>query len=484
MEQSRLIKTIVELNGKEREQFRLFVSSPYFNLHKKTTEFLDIILKQLDNGKIDLLEKEKIFKKLFPKDKYEEQKIHNLMSGLKKLLLRFLALQQYESKENVEEIYALEWAYKRNQFELLTNRAKQLEKKFDTEIVQKTELTFARYRLNYLMGYYGGQFVDRSKSDTMQRMLNYLDAYYLEEKLRNACHLTAHKILVNANYDFGLLPELLIFIEKQPDLLVFNKVLSLYYTILKSLQDENNPAHYLALKDMLGNVDINLSPQDRQDLYSFSYNYCISKINKGDKAYQRELFELYQKGLAGGDLLNNGIINEWDYKNITTLGCSLKEFIWTENFIQEFKEYLPAHRRENAYLYNLGNLYYHKKLFDEAISALIRVQFTDITYHLNTTFLMLRTYHAKRDTDALLSLLDTFRIYIMRNTHINTEQKKGYTNFLRFTKKMVMIKHQMEFLDTKKALSQLKMLLEQIKSTENIINKFWLEEECSAFDLV
>jgi len=97
---------------------------------------------------------------------------------------------------------------------------------------------------------------------------------------------------------------------------------------------------------------------------------------------------------------------------------------------------------------------------------------------------MLRTYHAKRDTDALLSLLDTFRIYIMRNTHINTEQKKGYTNFLRFTKKMVMIKHQMEFLDTKKALGQLKMLLEQIKSTENIINKFWLEEECSAFDLV
>jgi hypothetical protein len=474
----------VELNGKEREQFRLFVSSPYFNLHKKTTEFLDIILKQLDAGKIDLLEKEKIFKKLFPKDKYDEQKIHNLMSGLKKLLLRFLALQQYESKENVEEIYALEWAYKRNQFELLTNRAKQLEKKFDNEVVQKTELTFARYRLNYLMGYYGGQFVDRSKSDTMQRMLNYLDAYYLEEKLRNACHLTAHKILVNANYDFGLLPELLIFIEKQPDLLIYNKVLALYYTILKSLQDENNPAHYLALKEMLGNVDINLSPQDRQDLYSFSYNYCISKINKGDKAYQRELFELYQKGLAGGDLLNNGIINEWDYKNITTLGCSLKEFMWTENFIQEFKEYLPSHRRENAYLYNLGNLYYHKKLFDEAISELIRVQFTDITYHLNTTFLMLRTYHAKRDTDALLSLLDTFRIYIMRNTHINTEQKKGYTNFLRFTKKMVMIKHQMEFLDTKKALGQLKMLLEQIKSTENIINKFWLEEECSAFDLV
>jgi hypothetical protein len=95
---------------------------------------------------------------------------------------------------------------------------------------------------------------------------------------------------------------------------------------------------------------------------------------------------------------------------------------------------------------------------------------------------MIRTYHAKRDTDALLSLLDTFRIYIMRNTHINTEQKKGYTNFLRFTKKMVMIKHQKEYMETAKATTQLKLLLEQMRSTENIINKFWLEEECSSLD--
>jgi hypothetical protein len=121
-------------------------------------------------------------------------------------------------------------------------------------------------------------------------------------------------------------------------------------------------------------------------------------------------------------------------------------------------------------------------MYDEAVSALIRVQFTDITYHLNTTFLMIRTYHAKRDTDALLSLLDTFRIYIMRNTHINTEQKKGYTNFLRFTKKMVMIKHQVEFMEASKASAQLKMLLEQMRSTDNIINKFWLEEECASLD--
>jgi hypothetical protein len=48
---------------------------------------------------------------------------------------------------------------------------------------------------------------------------------------------------------------------------------------------------------------------------------------------------------------------------------------------------------------------------------------------------------------------------------------------------MVMIKHQIEFLDANKASSQLKQLMEQINNTENIINKFWLEEECNSFDI-
>ena len=54
MEQSRLIKTIVELNTREREQFSLFVSSPYYNLHKKTTEFLDINTKFDSSSRFEL----------------------------------------------------------------------------------------------------------------------------------------------------------------------------------------------------------------------------------------------------------------------------------------------------------------------------------------------------------------------------------------------------------------------------------------------
>ena len=106
MEQSRLIKTIVELNTREREQFSLFVSSPYYNLHKKTTEFLEIVLKQLQIGKLELLEKEKIFKKLFPKDPYDEQKIHNLMCTLANQMCLRIQLWTFQNLGTLSCIYS------------------------------------------------------------------------------------------------------------------------------------------------------------------------------------------------------------------------------------------------------------------------------------------------------------------------------------------------------------------------------------------
>jgi len=45
-----------------------------------------------------------------------------------------------------------------------------------------------------------------------------------------------------------------------------------------------------------------------------------------------------------------------------------------------------------------------------------------------------------------------------------------------------MVKHQLDYMEAGKAASQLKSLREQINNTENVINKFWLEEECGAFE--
>lgn len=476
--QSKIIKHIGDLLPKDRERFVQFVGSPYFNQHEKTKELLDVILENLEhpNG---LLERDKLFKRLFPREVFDEQKLHNVMSYLKKLYHRFLAQQFYEKQAFREQLFTLESAYESNKFSLFTNRVKALEKTIAQNPYRDNNFHFVNYRLNTLLGFYQGEFGDRSKPETLQKMMDHLDRYYLLEKLRNSCHLTANMMLVNTKFDFGFFEEVLHYFRDNKERYHNDASIIMYYTILMSLVEESNRQHYMEMKEMLSNKVQHFSPDERRDLYSFATNYCIRQSNLGYGEYRRELFELYQQGLKTGLLLTNGtIISEFNYKNVAMLGCSLKEFNWTEEFIQNYRENLPAHRRDNAYNFNLANLYYNKKMYNEALMALMKVQFTDVTHHLNTNMLILRTYFALRDTEALLSLIETFRIYIIRNRKLTTAEKKGYTNFLRLSKNLVLLRHHATTFSRKALEEKLEALRLKIDTTQNVINKHWLLEEC------
>lgn len=477
MENSRLVRYICEFAPKQREKFRQFVISPYFNQHQKTIELLEIILKEIDKAK-PKLSKVNVHRRLFPKSDYDEQQLHNVMSYLKRLYYRFLSIHHFEQQDFREEVITLEAAYENNQFDVLKNRGKQLDKQLRRHDYRDSDYFLADYRMHKLLGYYGAHYEDRSKSQVFQNMLDALDRFFIIEKLRNSCHLTANMMIQNTHYDFQFLDELIIHIEKHWDLYENDKAVILYYTVLMSLREESNHNHYLRMKTLLEEDVESLGPVQREDLFGFASNYCIHQINLGQDEFRRELFQLYKQGLKIGLILQNGMLSEWNYKNITALGCSLKEYEWTENFIQEYKDMLPSHRRDNAYNYNLAHLYYNKKQYNEALSVLLLVQFTDVKYHLNTSFLLLRTYFALKDTEALLSLIDTFRIYVIRNRKINTEQKRGYTNFLRFAKKLVLIRHQGPAYSRKSMEEKLEDLAKKVKSTSNVINRYWLLDEC------
>ncbi|MCO6489837.1 MAG: hypothetical protein J5I98_15580 [Phaeodactylibacter sp.] len=477
MYQSRLVKHIRELSPKDRERFLQFAHSPYFNQHEKTQELLALILDRID-GPEKKLDKPVVFRALFKGEPYNEQQLHNVMSYLKKLYHDFLAYEHFGQKRYNKRLYTLQAALDKHQFDLMTNRSKQLQKKLGEDPVHDSDYYYTSYHLNNMLGYYTGHYFDRSETDTFQQMLDNLDKYYIVEKLRNCCHLTANSMMMNTSYNFRILDELLGYLESHWEDYENDPTIVLYYNVIMSMNDKDNPRYYQRMKRMLAEDMECLSADDGRDLYSFSYNYCISMINAGHSAYLRELFQLYKQGLKQGLVLEKGTISEWDYKNIATLGCRLQEFEWTEQFLHDFRENLPAHRQENAYNYNLGNLYYNKKMYNEALSALLLVQFTDVKYHLSTTFLLLRTYYALKDTEALLSLIETFRIYVIRNRKMTTEQKRGYTNFLRFAKRLVLLKHHASTYSRKALDEGLAKLAQKVESTENVINKYWLLDEC------
>ena len=62
------------------------------------------------------------FQKLFPHEAYDEKQMHNILSYLKKLYHKFLAVRHFEEEGLQEQLYTVEQAYSFNQYDLMKNR--------------------------------------------------------------------------------------------------------------------------------------------------------------------------------------------------------------------------------------------------------------------------------------------------------------------------------------------------------------------------
>lgn len=477
MLESKLIKSLRKLDSKTKERLKNFVISPYFNQHKKTIELLKYLLKYM-NAKPEKLERAYVFGKIYPGEKYSEQSLFNLMSSLKKLYHRFLAQEHYEEKPFQQDVYLLEACFLNHQFDLLKNRSKNLDKQLNNYPFIDKDYYDTKFQSSTTMAYYNDVFGDRSKSSSFQDLNDNLDRYYFAQKLRHSCQLTSNMVLMNVQYDLSFLEQVLTYYKENKDRFVNDHSIRLYYTILMSLREEENAEYYLEMKNMLVNeVDL-FSPQDKRSLYSHANNYCVRQINNGKAGYQKELFDLYKQGLLTGLIFENGFLNEWNYKNITVLGCTLKEFTWTEDFLYEYRQKLPVDRQENSYNYNMAHLHYSKQNYTGALDHLLHVRFSDVKYHLNYNNLLLATYYALGDTEALMSLIDTFRIYVMRSKKLTSDQKKQYTNFLRFAKNLVNIKQLPDSYGRKVKKEKYAQLYFKIDQTRTIVNRYWLKNTC------
>lgn len=78
----------------------------------------------------------------------------------------------------------------------------------------------------------------------------------------------------------------------------------------------------------------------------------------------------------------------------------------------------------NAYAYNLANLYFQQTRYKEAMKLLQTVSFDDLFYSTESKMLLLRIYYELNEKEPMLSLFESFRMYLRRNKQITDEKEK------------------------------------------------------------
>ncbi len=464
MKSSKVFKYLEQFDTKERTRFGEFVRSPYFNKHEKTKQLLNILMRTSNPVK------QKVFEALFPGENYDDQKLGNVMSYLTSLLYDFLAIKNFQSKEGLFDLFSLDEALSDEQNKLFEIRSKQFEKETEKRKREDNFTYYQKYYLNNLVDHYEHLNVNRGLSQRLQNSVDYFDVYYFSEKLKLCAAMLVRQKVVQVEFKIRFLDAVIFQLESDWEYYKQFTPILIYFHINKMLTEESGDDYFFILMDLLEKHISSFSVEEGRELYTYAQNFCISKINKGEPEYLKEIFKIYQQLLKRALIFSNNTLSEWHYKNIITVGCRLKKFDWTFEFIETYKQKLPASQRENAYRYNLASFYLTKGDYNQALTLLNNVEFTDVFYSVDARFVLMKAYYAMGEYDLMISFLDTFRLYLMRNKKVSTSNRKSYLNSIRLASSLAKIKLEPKS-NRKEKLEKLKIKLEK---TDAIVNKQWL----------
>lgn len=377
-------------------------------------------------------DRESLHRRLFPGKPFREQDLYTAFSDLLGYTRTFLALESLERNPGQRDLLYIEELEHREVTPFL------LEKKAYLRQWEKQPLRNGAKHLDLFLLHDAADrdFMKKQKreyDEALQEKINALDVFYFSTKLREACEVMNRHNIIGEKYSLRFIREIVEFTDAVPEL-ASQPAIAVYATIWKMITTQQ-PEYFFGLKEMFRGQMKAFPVAEARNIVNYCLNYCIRRINTGEEDYLREAFDLYMFQLETQIIFDGRFMTQWDFKNIITVGIRLKKYDWTEKFIHDYKDRIEPAFRENAWNYNLANLYYEKREFRKAIRILNGVDFTDIYYTLSARSLLLKIYYEQEDFDSLISLADSFKTFLQRNQKMSAYQKTVHLNLVRFIRK-------------------------------------------------
>lgn len=463
----KLLSLLGALSKPERNRLRKFVHSPYLNDQSDVSrlfDVLDIALRKAPD-KTAVLDKPAVWKALYPDRPYDDAHLRRLLSDLTQLTQRFLVAEM-RAEDHLSEALDLQRALER--FDLPKHMAateRNIDRLIEEYPGKSVEYHYAQYRKHWnIFARASKQVATAGFSEKLVAADFHLECFYLAQKLKLYIDWLLFRGFRVSEHELPLIPGFWDYLndprfDEAPLIRIFQKIILCFAEI-------DNETHFEQLLEILNKKDSQLARSDLRECFFIAQNYCALKINQGDTRYYYRYFDLIRSMVERNLLIENDQIPEAVFKNFITVSLGAGQYEWTEQFIQQYADYLPTRIRENARTFNLAYVYFYQKNYDRVIECLRDVEYSDVVYALGAKSILLRTYYEMDEYLALDSLIESFRVFLLRNKVISKNLKREYMNFISLVKKLATIAP-----SDKKALEQLR---QRVSQTSYAMPKNWL----------
>jgi len=480
MHKTKLVTLFEYLNSRELTRFSDYVHSPFYNKHLEVKKLCVYLSKYVLHPKKDRrLEKERIFKYLYPGKKFEGNSLHSVASKLLVLLHDFLVITSHEDKKNAHLIRILTELRQRKQYKDYAAILRKIERSTDSSYEDVEDLYWEKFSYHKELDINFTTQGGRSYNENLQSKNDFLDLFFITKKLKIACDMVSRNSVIGSDYQYRLVDELFVYLDQPNSTYAQEPTIKIYAATLKMLlHGEHSDEEYFKVKDWLEEYRNIFSKSELKNIYDFLENYCIRryKMNTASDKYLREMLDISKFMVKHEINFVDGFLLDGDYKNIGTTAINLGDYDWAEEFIEKYKDALIPQVRESVYSYLLAFLRYYTKNYKGALQALYNVVFTNWTYHAGAKLLQLRIYYELDEGEALYSLTDAFRNYLKRNKNLTEAHRTPYYNFITVTKRAYKLKEQQDYLRKDKFEKEAKKLQVLFENASPIASKMWLKE--------
>jgi hypothetical protein len=491
MQKSKLIQLIQKLSSRELSRFEDFVYSPYYNKHEQVRDLCSYLIQlapKWDHPR--RLQKEYVFKKIFPTQKFDKGLLNRTASALLQLLHDFLVQErlQHEKMQLEQQLILLEELRKLKADKDYKSSLQKYHKTQEKTAEGTSEAFLNKYKLHKELD---RLFIDkggRQFDENLQLKNYYFDAYFVVEKLRIACDMINRNNIIRSDYQTTMIEELLEYAKREE--LAKIPAIQIYKAILRMLGAENEAAEkeYIKLKILLEEHYKGVKENNKKEegnkagftnaelmsIYDYILNFCAKQINQGKSEYYQEMLDAYRFLIESQVIFIDGYLAAWDYKNTVTVALRVEDFDWAIDFIETKKQYLPPSVKDNVYRYNLSAYKYAVKDYGAALQALHNIEFTDASYFIGAKTIQIKSYYELNEEEALTSLIESFSTYLRRNKKISDYWKSSNLNFLKLANRIRKLKTQKDYMPKHAYQAQWNKIQVLLEDTSPLANKDWL----------
>lgn len=462
MHRSKLVELIKTFNTKELREFKEYLASPFFNKNTELLMFFEYLKKQAPEFKEKKVERAKVYKALFNKP-LDEKHLSYLMSFTLKHAEHYLGYVQYSKYEIREQYHILKALLDRGldkHYNLIYPKTK---KKLNDIKVKDQNYYYHQYLVSDIEYENFLKQNIRRYDERLQEAAGHFDKYFMLHKLRYSVEMLSRTSVINAEYKIDLLEEIMSFLGKELPLQI--PQLAIYYEILLALKKDDNSQHFENLKALL-NENVNVLPNEElKPMYIYAVNHCIRKVNSGSTEFLAELFNLYSVAIEKEIMFEDNYLSPWAFKNQVGVGLRLKNYDEVERFIIKYSKKLKPSDRDNAYNFNMAELNYYRREYDKALYFSNMVEFSDIYYSIDTKKMVMKIYYEKDEIEPLMSLIQSFKVFMRRNKLVSQRYKNMYFNFINIVSQLI-----------KGTADNKEEIINNIKGEEVLADRKWLLE--------